>query len=406
MNPINDVQISTIKIGDRYRKDMGDLQVLADSIEELGLLQPIGINPNYQLIWGERRLRAFELLGRDKIPARIVPMERLIKGEFTENEIRKDFNPVERVEISRAFRNENPNKQGERTDLHKPCQNFDKVESPPIVGRKNDIAADEGGFNNHETLRQAEYAVDHGSPELVDALSKGDASISAAAKVATLPPEEQDEIVARGPAEIKAAAKAIRQQETEQRREQRIEKLKEQAAGNRELDISSQYPVIYADPPWNYEFSGSDSRDLDNQYPTMDLEAILGLPVDQLATRDCVLFLWTTAPKLPEGMAVLNCWGFTYKTCAVWDKEKIGMGYWFRQQSELLLVGTRGSIPPPEPSNRPSSVIRSPREKHSQKPEQVYRVIEAMYPDLPRIELFARNRREGWSAFGNEHDNA
>ena len=92
MNPINDVQISTIKIGDRYRKDMGDLQVLADSIEELGLLQPIGINPNYQLIWGERRLRAFELLGRDKIPARIVPMERLIKGEFTENEIRKDFN--------------------------------------------------------------------------------------------------------------------------------------------------------------------------------------------------------------------------------------------------------------------------------------------------------------------------
>lgn len=401
MNQVNDIQVGTIKIGDRYRKDMGDLQALAASIEELGLLQPIGINPNYQLIWGERRLLAFQLLGRDRIPARIVPMEEIVLGEYAENEVRKDFSVSERVAIAETIKGQ---LSGRRNATLK--QNATDVENFPhrdLKGKSRDISAEQAGFGNGKTFEQAKTVTEKGSPSLVNAMDNKDTSISAAAKVATLPPEEQDAIVARGPAEIKAAAKAIRQQETEHRREQRIEKLKQQAAGNAELDTASQYPVIYADPPWNYDFSGSDNRDLDNQYPTMSLDTILAMPVDKLASPDCVLFLWTTAPKLTEGLEVLSRWGFTYKTCAVWDKEKIGMGYWFRQQSELLLVGTRGSIPPPEPPNRPSSVIRSPREKHSQKPEQVYRIIETMYPQLPRIELFARNRRKGWSAFGNEH---
>lgn len=404
MSQINDVQIATIKVGDRCRKDMGDLQALADSIKELELLQPIGINPSYQLIWGERRLRAFELLGRDKIPARIVPMEQIILGEFAENAIRKDFTVSERVEIGKAVEDLLNGRVGSNQYQEKSSnelvQNFAQAQEGD---KTRDIASKQAGFNNHTTFEQAKSVVETGSSSLIDAMDNKDTSISAAAKIATLPPEEQDDIVARGPAEIKAAARAIRQQETKQRREQRIEKLKQQAAGNAELDTTCQYPVIYADPPWSYEFSGSDNRDLDNQYPTMSLDAILAMPVDQLATPDCVLFLWTTAPKLTEGLEVLARWGFTYKTCAVWDKKKIGMGYWFRQQSELLLVGTRGSIPPPEPPNRPSSLIRSSREKHSQKPEQVYRIIESMYPQLPRIELFARNRREGWSAFGNEH---
>lgn len=163
-----------------------------------------------------------------------------------------------------------------------------------------------------------------------------------------------------------------------------------------------KYSVIYADPPWKYEFSETTSRKIENQYPTMPLEAIINLPVPNIAANDCVLFLWVTSPKLTEGLAVLEAWGFEYKTCAVWDKQKIGMGYYFRQQHELLLVGKKGNPPVPEPSNRVSSIITRPREKHSKKPDRVYEIIEGMYPAAKKIELFSRSPREGWDSYGNQ----
>lgn len=164
----------------------------------------------------------------------------------------------------------------------------------------------------------------------------------------------------------------------------------------------NKYSIIYSDPPWKYEFSRSTNRDIENQYPTMALEQIENLPVGKLFAEDSVLFLWVTSPKLKEGMRVLESWGFQYVTCAVWDKEKIGMGYYFRQQHEILLVGKKGNLPVPLPENRHSSIISSLREKHSQKPEVIYEIIERMYPDSARIELFARKEREGWKCWGNE----
>jgi N6-adenosine-specific RNA methylase IME4 len=86
----------------------------------------------------------------------------------------------------------------------------------------------------------------------------------------------------------------------------------------------------------------------------------------------------------------------------VWVKDKIGMGYHARNQHEVLLIGKRGQIAPPEPSNRPSSVVNAARVEHSAKPEEFYSLIERMYPDLPKIELFARSQREGWQAWGNQ----
>lgn len=136
----------------------------------------------------------------------------------------------------------------------------------------------------------------------------------------------------------------------------------------------------------------------------MTLEEIQALPVVELASADCVLYLWATAPKLREALVVMDAWGFAYVTNAVWDKQKIGMGYYFRGQHELLLVGKRGSPKVPEPKVRVSSVIRSPRGEHSQKPSVVYEILEAMYPDARKLELFARSRRDGWHAWGNEVD--
>lgn len=167
------------------------------------------------------------------------------------------------------------------------------------------------------------------------------------------------------------------------------------------------YGVIYADPPWRYDHSKTDSRKIENQYPTMGLDEICALPVPEFSADDCVLFLWATSPKLAESMQVVTSWGFTYRTCAVWDKERIGMGYYFRQQHELLLVATKGSPGTPEPQHRISSVIRSRRDtKHSKKPVEVYETIEAMYPNVKRIEVFARETRTGWDCYGNEVNDA
>lgn len=188
----------------------------------------------------------------------------------------------------------------------------------------------------------------------------------------------------------------------EVKRAERMERMSEISEGNAPMEGLGRFGVLYADPPWRYEHVETESRAIENQYPTMDLDAIRALPVSDLATDDSVLFLWATSPKLAEALSVLEAWGFEYRTCAVWDKEKIGMGYYFRQQHELLLVGVRGSPPTPAPDCRPSSVFRETRGKHSAKPAAFAEMIEAMYPGVSKVELFCRTPRAGWSVWGNQ----
>lgn len=164
--------------------------------------------------------------------------------------------------------------------------------------------------------------------------------------------------------------------------------------------MTAEFDIVYADPPWRYSFSKSSSREIENQYPTMTVEEICALKVP--AAGDSILFLWATAPKLPEALSVMSAWGFSYKTHAVWDKQILGMGYWFRGRHELLLVGTRGRASPPRPEARVASVFSSRRRQHSAKPVEVRNWIDASFPNLRRIELFARNAAPGWSVWGNE----
>lgn len=163
------------------------------------------------------------------------------------------------------------------------------------------------------------------------------------------------------------------------------------------------YGVIYADPPWRYN-DATPTRAIENHYPTMSDEEIWAMQVP--AAKDAVLYLWVTAPKLCEGLRTMTSWGFTYKTHAVWDKVKLGMGYWFRGQHELLMVGTRGRVRHPTPALRISSVIRCPRGRHSSKPDHVRDRIAAWFPDVQRLEMFSRLKRPGWDVLGNqvEHD--
>lgn len=259
---------------------------------------------------------------------------------------------------------------------------------------------------SRRSVQSATRVQNDGAPELVAAVQSGAVSVSAAADVATLPRQEQAEIVARGESEILEAAKRIRAERADAIRATRIERVIEIAKGNVKLGVAQKYPVIYADPPWLYEHIETESRAIENKYPTMRMEDLLALPVSSCATDDAIIFLWATSPKLAEAMALLKAWGFEYRTCAVWDKEVIGMGYYFRQQHELLLVGTRGNLPTPAPSDRVSSVFRVRRGEHSAKPDEVAQAIECMYPTLPKLEMFARRQRNGWSLWGNQSQQA
>jgi len=160
------------------------------------------------------------------------------------------------------------------------------------------------------------------------------------------------------------------------------------------------YNVIYADPPWKYDFSETTTREIENQYSTMSLDEIKAIPIP--ADENSVLFLWATAPKLLEAIEVMQAWGYQYKSNAVWDKKIIGLGYWFRGQHELLLVGTKGHFSPPAQELRISSVIESKRTKHSKKPDLIYETLEKMFPAGKFLEMFARDSRDKWTSWGNE----
>lgn len=171
-----------------------------------------------------------------------------------------------------------------------------------------------------------------------------------------------------------------------------------------------KYSVIYADPPWQFKAYSAKGmgRSAEKHYPTMDIEAIKDLPVSELADKDCALFLWVTFPCLREGLAVLESWGFTYKTAAfVWVKQNKkadslfwGLGYWTRANAEVCLLATRGN--PSRVSAGVHQVILSHIEEHSRKPQEARERIVRLMGDVPRIELFARTKPEGWDVWGNE----
>lgn len=162
-----------------------------------------------------------------------------------------------------------------------------------------------------------------------------------------------------------------------------------------------KYNLIYCDPPWKYDFSNTSNREIENHYPTMNIDELkkLTIPSDD----NCICYMWATAPKLQNALGLMESWGFKYKTHSIWDKQKIGMGYWFRGQHELLLVGVKGNMSPPQPSDRISSVYSESRTKHSKKPNFFYNYLNETFPNLLKVELFARKKEEGFDNWGNEN---
>lgn len=168
-----------------------------------------------------------------------------------------------------------------------------------------------------------------------------------------------------------------------------------------------KYQVIYADPPWSYKDKNCNGS-AEKHYKTMTLEDIKKLPVNEIADENCVLFLWSCWPLMPEALQVIEAWGFKYKTIGFnWIKRNrggcgffFGLGRWTRGNAEPCLLATKGK--PKRVGNAVSQLIFEPIGRHSSKPACVRDRIVELLGDLPRVELFARQSTPGWSVWGNE----
>lgn len=237
-----------------------------------------------------------------------------------------------------------------------------------------------------------------GAPELVEAVKAGKVSVSAAADVATLPKQEQAEIVAKGEKEILEAAKRIRAQKAEVR-----------AAENSALKLAKvhvptgKYSTIVIDPPWDMEKIERDVRP--NQvafdYPTMTEEELAKFDVASFAHDDCHLFCWTTQKFLPVSLRLLEAWGFRYVLTMVWHKPGGFQPHNLPQYNCEFAVYARRGTPSFIDTKAFSTCFQAPRREHSRKPDEFYDLVKRV-TDGPRIDVFSREARDGFEQYGNE----
>ena len=299
------------------------------------------------------------------------------------------------------------------------------------VGRPKDSKSNSANLQNisrgeaaqllhvsERTVASVHAVREHGAPELMAAMERGDVSASvgeAAAKTMSVG-EQIRALQERNPREFSSFVR-------ERRRDQQVEKKvrrqeREADLGARQVALpDKRFGLILADPEWQFKAYSAETgmdRSADNHYPTSPVEVIKSRPVADIAADDCVLLLWATVPMLPQALDVIQAWGFTYKSQVIWRKAEVvpgshragglvlGTGYWFRNAHELLLLGTRGNVPAPAMGTQWPSMVDAPPMRHSQKPAFAHEIAEAYFPSLPKIELNARERRAGWEAWGFE----
>jgi len=355
---------------------------LLDSIRDHGLLTPIMLYEG-KILDGRHRHRACINLG--------------IEPSFEEYEGDDALGYVIALNLSRRHLDESQRAMiGARIANMKHGQKKSDGRNLPSEAISNLDAAKRMNVSDF-TVKKAKKVLKEGTPELQDAVNNGQITVSVAAKIAELEPEQQQQIIA-DPKPEQAIKKIARQE-------------KEQALAERTIiqtmhSMDKLYGVIYADPPWKYETFSENGMDrsADNHYPTMSMFDMLEL--DLPAADDCVLFMWATVPMLPEALDLLAGWGFDYKSHICWIKDRQGTGYWTRNKHELLLIATKGKVPAPAMGTQPPSVIELPLGKHSEKPAFFADMISTLYPTTPKLEMFARVGRVGWDVIGNEAPDA
>ncbi len=169
-----------------------------------------------------------------------------------------------------------------------------------------------------------------------------------------------------------------------------------------------QYDIIYADPPWDYKgqlqhtgIGGRDSGGAVLHYPTVPVSEMGEWDIPAICKGNCLLFMWSSSPHLPQAIELGSAWGFKWATVAfVWDKLAVNPGFYTMSQCELCLVFKRGKIPQPRGARNIRQLVRVKRTRHSEKPDAVRKRIEKMFPHHLKIELFARKHNPGWDVWG------
>ncbi len=387
------VEIAAVRITDRRRKGVG-IEELADAIKDLGfLLNPITVTDNMTLVAGFRRLKACQLLGWTKIPARVIPATKLnsLLAEIDENLHRQELTALE---------------QGEHLAERKAVYLAMHPET-----KKGGAPGKAGGGKKAKTENVSDFATDA-------ARKTGQTDRNVRNKVAvgqkltqatrdavreTSVADKQSELLklTKLPAADQESAANLIREGTAKGVKEAVNKLKAAEIKAEPSPLpTGPFRVIVVDPPWAYDNRPDDaSHRAANPYPSLSVDGIRALPVGTLACEDCVLWLWTTNAHMREAFGVLDAWGFIHKTILTWVKHGIGTGDWLRGKTEHCLMAVRGK--PTVTLTNQTTAITGPLREHSRKPEEFYSLVESLCPGS-KLELFARTARDGWQVHGNQ----
>jgi N6-adenosine-specific RNA methylase IME4 len=395
LGKLSQVSIASIQVPARRRQAKG-VEALAEAIRKLGtLLNPITLTEQNVLIAGLRRLEACKLLGWKKIPAYLLSGAEVdaVLAEIDENLERQPLTALEHSEHMKARKEIYLAKYPDTRPVRErggPGRGKKETNDKMSPVSFADTAADSQGVTSRTVQRDVRIA--EAIPEEVRDSLRGTAVEDKQAdllKLAGLEVEEQvavaEKIKGGEATGVKQALNLVRSEEI--------------AAEPAPLP-AGPFRVIVIDPPWSYANRATDTTHrAASPYPSMSLEEIAALPVAERAHTDAVLWLWATNAHLPNAFAIVEGWGFEYKTLLTWAKDRMGTGDWLRGQTEHCLLCTRGQ--PTITLTNQTTLVHGPLREHSRKPDEFYALVEALCPGS-KLELFARQQRPGWTVHGNQ----
>ena len=399
-------KISEIVLNNNRRKiDELKVKELAESIKQLGLINSITINSNNVLIAGNHRLEAFKLLGKDEIEVNVLDLNNLLAelAEIDENLIRNELHWTD------------SDKQIARRKVIY-LELYPETKNGAMNRYKKNVETDNLSFSKttanitSQSERTVERAVKRGNEiteQEAEVLKTIDAPKSYGDILIKQTTETRAKVIDALKVESKPVEIIIQDIKKEEKKAVRIELIEQQIEDIEQgllPELKGLFDVVSVDPPWPYEEQNKNVTSFDavgrrvaNPYPEISIEQIKKIEMPLM--NDSVVLLWTTHKFLPAAFEILKEWNLEYKATLVWNKEKMGMGAWFRMQCEFCLVGIKGK--PYWNNTTFRDILNEPRREHSRKPDSFFEMIEQITLGR-RLEYFSREKRNGWEVFGND----